>query len=73
MKSAASRIVQKQRCMYMAQDMLTTFKDDPEDEKAITNHGCNRMAMIWKPKPNHSYGSVQKRQDRKKHIKFCQM
>ena len=36
-----------------------------------TNHGC--MAMSLKPKPNHSNGSVQKSQDRKKHVNLGQM
>ena len=31
------------------------------------------MAMTLKPKPNHPNGSVQKSQDRKRHIKFDEM
>ena len=37
----------------------------------MTNHGC--MAMTLKPQSNRPYGSVQKSQNRKEHIKFGQM
>ena len=37
----------------------------------MTNHAG--MAMTLKPKPNYPNGSIQKRQIRKKHIKFGQM
>ena len=35
------------------------------------NHRC--MATTLKPKPNHSNGSVQQSQDRKKHVEFGQI
>ena len=63
MKPAAAKIVpkllnfeQKQRRMDIAQKMLTTFNNDPDLLKKVTNHGC--MAMTLKPKSNHSNGSI---------------
>ena len=50
---------QQQSRMDIAQEMLTTFNDDPDLlKKVITgdNHDC--MADI-KTKPNHTNGSVQ--------------
>ena len=58
---------QKQRCVHIAQEMLTTFNGDPDWlKKGIT-------ADELKPNFNHPNGSVQKSQDRKKHVKFGQM
>ena len=41
--------------MDIAQEMLTTFNDDSDLLKKVTNHG--RMAMTLKPKPNHLNGN----------------
>ena len=60
-KRATAKIVTKllnyeqmQRRMDIAQDMLTTFNDDPDLLKLLTKHGC--MAMTLKPKPNYPNG-----------------
>ena len=53
-KSAAAQMVpkllnfdQKKRSMNIAQEMLTTFNDDPDLIQNVTNHRC--MAMTLKP------------------------
>ena len=63
--------------MDIAQDMLTTFKDDRNLLKEVITsyeswmggHGC--MAMTLKPKSKHPNGSVQKSQDRKNHAQYA--
>ena len=69
-KRAAPKVVskllnyeQKQHRMYTAQEMLTTFNDDPDLlKKVITGYESCEYD-----------GSIQKRQNRKKHVKFGQM
>ena len=65
---------QKQHRVDIVQKMLMTFNDDPDLlKKVITcDESLLRKAMTLKPKPNQPNGSVQKSQDRKKHIKFGQ-
>ena len=61
MKPAPPKIVpklrkfeQKQCRMDIAEEMLTTFSDDPDlFEKVITGNESGFMAMTLKPKPNH--------------------
>ena len=83
MKRMAAKIVpklqnfeQKQRRMDIAQEMLTTFNDNPDllknfltdDESWVYGYD-----MTMKPKLNHPTGSVQQSQDQKNHVKFGQM
>ena len=63
---------QKQRCMNIAQKMLTTCNDDPVLLKKVIT-GEESRVMTLKPKSNQPNGSVQKSQERKKHVKFGQM
>ena len=74
MKRATANIVpkllnfeQKQRRMDVAQEMLTTFNDDPDLLKKVITAN---ESMPLKPNPNHPNESVQKSQDRKKHVNF---
>ena len=81
MKSAAAKIVpkllnfeQQQRRMDIAQEMLTTFNDNPDLlKKVMTGDGSWKCGYGVETKSNHPNGSVQMSQGRKKHIKFGQM
>ena len=56
--------------MDIAQELLMTFNDDTDLLKKVIT---GELVMTLIPKPNHANASVQKNQDRKKHVKFGQM
>ena len=58
----------------IAQDMLTTFNDDPDLlEKVITGNESWVYGYDIETKANYPKGNVQKSQDRKQQVKFGQM
>ena len=77
MKCASEKIVpkllnfkRKQCRRNIAQEMLMTLNDDPDLlEKVITDD----ESWVYSYELNHPNGSVQKSQERKKHVKFGQM
>ena len=57
----------KKRRLDIAQEMLTTFNDDPDLLLKVVTGDETWANGYLKPKPKHRNGSVQKSQDRKKH------
>ena len=75
MKRAAAKIVPKllnfELRMDIVQEMLTTFNEDPDLLKKVTSGDESWLYSYGYDK--NSNGSIQKSQNRKKHIKIGHM